>query len=158
MPNIGFRPLSYHTAHKKLHCSLELRRCVHFRHHTIFPGIRRDFRATKRTLSAVPEAQPMPEALSAITNHCTVMFYGPFRGLTKSLLCDTRSEKDITKAHSRRRQRRRLRTLAMMFHHFLLFGFLTTALTFEPCRDGTGRDRSMWWCACGVCFRPVGCN
>lgn len=60
-----------------------------------FPGIRRDFRATKRTLSAVPEAQPTPEALSAITNHCTVMFYGPFRGRTRAFFATLDQKKRL---------------------------------------------------------------
>lgn len=55
----------------RLHCSLQLRRCVHFRH-TIFPGVRRgDFRATNpralfrartgsRTLPKCRKCEPRP--------------------------------------------------------------------------------------------------
>lgn len=76
-----YEPLHKHTdAHThtlgpkkgtRLHCSLQLRRCVHFRH-TIFPGVRRgDFRATNpralfrartgsRTLPKCRKCEPRP--------------------------------------------------------------------------------------------------
>lgn len=69
-----------------------LRRCVHFRHTTIFPGIRRNFRATNRAFSAAPEAPLAPEASHTIATVRAVPYREPLRSSSTtepSPVCNT---------------------------------------------------------------------